>query len=249
MRKGLFLSALLASVFVTGAALADRSDDNGSESKRLSRGQEIKQQVLEKMREAKTKAVRESKTTSTAKTNKALDQRYVKSRPHGDVYGDQAMRGGKAAPVTASGRNLSATGSVNTPREIKQMLSRINPLYGAYRTSQASEGTDSYGGESMTKTTSQNGQQRNLSATGSVNTPAEIRAMLRMINPMHGAYRTSQASYGGSEPFASGAMSKGSVSNTPAKSSKVRERVETLVKSKAPAAVERHLDRAPASTK
>ncbi len=253
MRKGLFLSALLASIFVTGAALADRNDDNSSESKRYSRGQEIKQQVLEKMREAKTKAVRESKSSTTKTASKALDRRYVKSRPHGDVYGDQATRSmTKAAPVTASGRNLSATGSVNTPREIKQMLSRINPMYGAYRTSQAAEGTDSYGGESMTKTQTQNGQQRNMSATGAVNTPAEIRAMLRMINPMHGAYRTSQASegtdsYGGSEPFATGST-RANVSNTPAKSSKVRERVETVVKSKAPSTVERNLDRARAKT-
>jgi hypothetical protein len=246
MRKGLFLSALLASIFVSGAALADRDNDESNDSKKYSRGNAIKEQVLEKMRENKMKTVRENK--ASRQTNKALDRRITKSRPHGDVYGDQATRSTtKAAPVTASGRNLSATGAVNTPREIKQMLSRINPMYGAYRTSQAAEGTDSYGGESMTKTKTQNGQQRNLSATGAVNTPAEIRAMLRMINPMHGAYRTSQAaegtdSYGGSEPFATGAVSKGAVSNT-AKSSKVRERVERVVK-KAEPAVEKNLDRA-----
>jgi len=84
MRKGLFLSAMLASLFVTGAAMADRNGDNETNSK-FSRGQQIKEQVLDKQREVKTRAVREA--TTRARGNKALDQRMARMRPHGDVYG------------------------------------------------------------------------------------------------------------------------------------------------------------------
>jgi len=241
MRKGLFLSALLASVFVTGAAMADRDTDDQQQDKRVSRGQDIKQQVLEKQREAKTKATKEQ--VAKARNNKAIESKLARSRPHGDVYGDQATRGAKSTATTASGRNMSATSSVNTPREIKGMLSRINPMYGAYRTSQAAEGTDSYGGDSFYgKARSQNGQQKNLSGTGAVNTPAEIRQMLRMINPMHGAYRTSQAaegtdSYGGREPFATGSSRANTsqadnVKRAAQKHDKLRENINNIVKAK-----------------
>lgn len=145
MRKGLFLSALLASIFVTGAALADRSDDN--DSKQRSRSLNIKDQVLERQREARSSHVTKDKATDT-RGAKALDQRLARSRPHGDVYGDQATRSmTKSVVTTASGRNMSGSNAVNTPREIKQMLRMINPMFGAYRTSQAAEGTDSYGGD------------------------------------------------------------------------------------------------------
>jgi hypothetical protein len=240
MRKGLFLSALLASVFVTGAAMADRDTDDQQQDKRVSRGQDIKQQVLEKQREAKTKATKEQ--VARARSNKAVESKLARSRPHGDVYGDQATRGAKSTATTASGVNMSATGSVNTPREIKAMLSRINPMYGAYRTSQAAEGTDSYGGGQENKAKTTSGQQRNLSATGSVNTPAEIRQMLMLINPMHGAYRTSQAaegtdSYGGSEPFATGSSrastsTADNVKRAAQKHEKLRENINSIVKAK-----------------
>ncbi len=240
MRKGLFLSALLASMFISGAAMADRSDDE-QQDKRISRGRDLKQQVVEKMREQRTKVSKE--TAAKARNNKAIEQKLSRSRPHGDIYGDQATRGGKSTATTASGRNMSATNSVNTPREIKAMLSRINPMYGAYRTSQAAEGTDSYGGDSFYgKARSTNGQEKNLSATGSVNTPAEIRAMLRMINPMHGAYRTSQAaegtdSYGGSEPFATGSSrantsTADNVKRAAQKNEKLRQNINDIVKAK-----------------
>jgi hypothetical protein len=236
MRKGLFLSALLASIFVTGAALADRSDDN--DSKQRSRSLNIKDQVLERQREARSSHVTKDKATDT-RGAKALDQRLARSRPHGDVYGDQATRSmTKSVVTTASGRNMSGSNAVNTPREIKQMLRMINPMLGAYRTSQASEGTDSYGGESMVPNGKGEGSRaRNLSATGAVNTPAEIKQMLRMINPMFGAYRTSQAaegtdSYGGDPVASAQNRLAAGVKTTAQRSTNVRETVERVVKTK-----------------
>lgn len=238
MRNGLFLSAVLASIFVTGVAMADRADEN--DSKRYSRGQSIKEQVLEKQREARSSRAVESKNVT--RTNKAQDQRIGRSRPHGDVYGDQASRSTTKSTVTvASGRNMSGSNAVNTPREIKQMLRMINPMLGAYRTSQAAEGTDSYGGESMVPNGKGEGSRsRNLSATGAVNTPAEIKQMLLMINPMFGAYRTSQAaegtdSYGG-DPIKS-AQNRLASGVQAQKSTKVRETVERVVKTKVEAPV------------
>ncbi len=244
MRKALFLSTMLASVLVAGVATADRNEEDQKSS---TRGQQIKEKVLEKQRES-----RASRETSTVRQNKGLENKVQRSRPKGEIYGDQATRSTtKTQATVASGRNMSASNSVNTPKEIQAMLSRINPMYGAYRTSQAAEGTDSYGGRSMVPNGKVEGQ-RNMSATGAVNTPSEIRAMLRMINPMHGAYRTSQAaegtdSYGGSEPFATGAMSsgkstvhfknergelKGGDKTGAVKNSKVRETVDSVVKAK-----------------
>lgn len=50
---------------------------------------------------------------------------------------------------------------------------------------------------------------RNLSASNAVNTPSEMKAMKKAINPMNGAYRVSEAaentdSYGGSSPVPNG---------------------------------------------
>lgn len=241
MRKGLFLSALLASLFISGAAMADRNGDDDSNSKSNTRGMQIKEQVLEKQRELRTKTTKESR--STTKSNKAVENRLARTRPHGDVYGDQATRSTtKSTVTTASGRNMSATSSVNTPREIKSMLSRINPMYGAYRVSEAAEATDSYGGTPSNVMKQSNGQTKNLSATGSVNTPAEIKQMLLMINPMHGAYRTSQASegtdsYGGSMPFATGSTranvsAADNMKRAAQKNEKLRENINNIVKSK-----------------
>jgi hypothetical protein len=252
MRNGLFLSALLASLFVSGAAMADRTDED--QGQKYSRGQQIKEQVLRQQREGHSKVNKESR--ASARQNKALESRLQRSRPQGDVYGDQATRStAKSTASAASGRNMSATSSVNTPREIQQMLKVINPLYGAYRVSEAAEATDSYGGNPYSKAASSGGSAKNLSATGSVNTPAEIKQMLKMINPMHGAYRTSQASegtdsYGGSQPWATGASSastshvharteNGQVKNdskanraAAQKHEKLRENINNIVKAK-----------------
>lgn len=237
MRKGLFLSALLASIFVTGAALADRTDDNDGK-RDYSRGRNIKEQVLERQREARSARVTREKVAET-RGSKALDRRLAGSRPHGDVYGDQATRSTtKSTVTTASGRNLSASNAVNTPREIKQMLRVINPMHGAYRTSQAAEGTDSYGGESMVPNGRGEGARaRNLSATGAVNTPAEIKQMLRMINPMFGAYRTSAAaegtdSYGGDPVASAQARLASGMKTTAQRSTRVRETAERIVKTR-----------------
>jgi hypothetical protein len=96
---------------------------------------------------------------------------------------------------------------VNTPSEIRAMKRVIHPMYGAYRTVQALEGTDSYGGESLVpngKGQAQ-GTQRNLSASGAVNTPREIKAMRAMINPMSpgGVRMAAQGtdSYGNDTPY------------------------------------------------
>lgn len=207
MRKGLFFgAALLASMLFGGTAFADRADETSSNSNKPSRGREIKEQVLEKMKEGRSK----SHTSSRAQNQRRESAITDRVRPKGDVYGDQATRGSKTKMTTASGRNMSASNKVNTPREIKQMLKMINPLFGAYRTSQAAEGADSYGGDPTAKALkTQDGRARNMSNSNKVNTPREIKQMLAMINPMFGAYRTSAASenadsYGGSTPASPG---------------------------------------------
>ncbi|MFO0554926.1 MAG: hypothetical protein U0271_41500 [Polyangiaceae bacterium] len=195
MRKGLMIGLLVvASTFVGGTALAERSDSDN----RSSHSRSVKEKVLEKQKEG-VRAHRNEKSSQRATLPKT-----DKNRPKGDVYSDQAGRSsGKSRASEKSGRNMSASNSVNTPSEIKAMLHMINPMYGAYRMSEASEGTDSYGGHSMVP--NGKGGQKNLSATGAVNTPAEKKAMQRMINPMKGAYSTAAAaegtdSYGGSSP-------------------------------------------------
>jgi hypothetical protein len=190
MRKAVFVPAMLASLLISTAALAQ------------SRGEMIREQVLAKQSEG---FGRPSRGDFERAPREAI-QRIDRMSPRGEIYG--ADRGGMKTTTTGAGssqRNLSATGGVNTPSEIRAMKRVINPMYGAYRTSQAQDGTDSYGGESLVPNGKGQGQgttARNLSATGGVNTPSEIRAMKRVINPMHGAYRTSQApdgtdSYGG----------------------------------------------------
>jgi hypothetical protein len=197
MRNGIFLSALLATVMFGGTALAENYGDNTD--KRSTRGHSIKEQVLEKMKEGFGK-----QNHSSAASRRDLKQDSVtnRSRPRGEVYGDQATRSTKARSTTFGGRNSSASGRVNTPSEVRAMLKMINPLAGAYRTSQAAEGTDSYGGNLMSRIPNGKNGGKNMSASGRVNTPSEIKAMLQVINPMRGAYRTSQAaegadSYGG----------------------------------------------------
>ena len=198
MRNGIFLSALLATVMFGGTALAENYGDNTD--KRSTRGHSIKEQVLDKMKEGFGK-----QSHSSAATRRELKQDSVtsRSRPRGEVYGDQATRSGKTRASSAAGRNMSATGSVNTPSEVRAMLKMIMPMHGAYRTSQASEGADSYGGGgALSRIPNGKNSSKNWSASGAVNTPSEIKAMLTRINPMRGAYRTSQAaegadSYGG----------------------------------------------------
>jgi len=186
MRNGIFLSALLATVMFGGTALAESHGDYTEK-----RAHTIKERVLEKMKEGFGK----QSHSSTAATRRDLKQDQVagRSRPRGEIYGDQATRGSKSRATTASGRNMSASGRVNTPTEVKAMLQLINPMNGAYRTSQAAEGTDSYAGNKLSRV-SLGGKNR--SATGRVNTPSEVNQMIQMIMPMRGAYRTSQASEG-----------------------------------------------------
>lgn len=195
MRKGLFFAALLATSTIGATALADRteSDNQGS------RGQQIKEQVLQKQREGFGKSRAESKATNHGATPARPEQ----IRPRGEVYGDQATRSGKGVSSRisqAAGKNMSASGAVNTPSEIRAMRKMINPMYGAYRQA-AGDGTDSYGGESMVPNGKGTQGSKNMSATGAVNTPSEIRGMLKMINPMYGAYRVAAGdgtdSYGG----------------------------------------------------
>lgn len=182
MRKGLFLCALLATVMVGGTALAERNDTDNKPT----RGQRIKEEVLAKQREGFAKVRSSHHADRSSKSALKTDR----SRPHGEVYGDQATRG--AAKVARfNGKNMSATGNVNTPAEIKRMRSMINPMYGAYRNAQDDQSADAYGGQAMVP----NGRSgsglsaKNMSATGNVNTPAEIKKMIGMINPMYGAYR------------------------------------------------------------
>lgn len=244
MRKGLFLSAVLASLFVSGVAMADRTEENNST--KYSRGMRIKEQVLEKQRESRASAVRES---TNVRANRALDQRLARSRPHGEIYGDQASRSTTKSQVSSGGKNLSATSSVNTPREIKSMLSRINPMYGAYRTSQASEGTDSYGGRTFYGKDTRTGRTRNLSMSGTVNTPKEIQAMMGMFGPgaasQAGGSPGSTDSYGGGEQptdlnrlkagiYGSGFNRGQAAKFEAARESRLADRVTKVVKTSAP---------------
>lgn len=217
MRKGLFFAALLATSTFGATALADRteSDNQGS------RGQQIKEQVLQKQSEGFGKSRHESKATRNSASSPA---RPEAGRPRGEVYGDQATRSGKTASSRishAAGKNMSATSAVNTPSEIRAMRKMINPMYGAYRTA-AGGGTDSYGGEAMVPngkyTQAGGGTAKNMSATGSINTPAEIRGMLLMINPMYRAYASAPGggtdSYGGRSLTPAGYSTGGKTSAT-----------------------------------
>lgn len=196
MRKGLFLCALMATAMVGGTALADRSESDNKST----RGQQIKEQVLEKQRDGFAKASKQVQRDS-----KAPKSAIERNRPRGEVYGDQATRSNSKMRGGASAGGAAGSSKVNTPAEMRAMRQLINPMYGAYRTSQADSGTDSYGGESMVPNGKAGGTgmaSKNLSATGKVNTPAEIRGAMHMVNPMYGAYRTAAAdsaceSYGG----------------------------------------------------
>ena len=237
MRMGLFMTALLASTLFSGTALADQYGDDAGQKQ--NRGQSIKERVLEKQREGFAKASRE-KATDRSRQLKQPERH----KPAGDIYGDQATRsGGKTRASQAAGKNMSASNTVNTPREIKAMVSRINPMFGAYRTSQAAEGADSYGGRSNVPNGKVEGQ-RNMSASGAVNTPAEIKQMLRSINPFHGAYRMAAGdgadSYGGGDFSYEKLKRNGAIGGTSAvdhkavqrKNELARERIERAVKSK-----------------
>lgn len=192
MRTGLFLGALLATALVGSTALADQnSDDSNYKSYK---GQDIKERVLEKQREGFKSA--KSSETSGAKVS-MKDNRSERNRPRGEIYGDQGTRSTVKSQAAMRGKNLSASNSVNNPSEIAAMKRMINPMLGAYRTSQATEGTDSFGGNLDSKMKSGSGSRaKNLSATGSVNNPSEIKAMLKMVAPMKGAYSTCAAAEG-----------------------------------------------------
>jgi hypothetical protein len=191
MRTGLFLGTLLATALISGAALADQgSDDSNYKSYK---GQQIKERVLEKQREG----WKASKSDAGRATVSQKDNRAERSRPKGEIYGDQATRSTVKSQAAMRGKNLSASNSVNNPSEIAAIKRMINPLAGAYRTSQAMEGTDSYAGNKDSKMKSGSGSRaKNLSATGSVNNPSEIKAMLAMVAPMKGAYSTCAAAEG-----------------------------------------------------
>ncbi len=191
MHKGIFLTALAAMLSLGSTALAERADgDKG-------RGMDIKREVLEKQRagfQVRETSGRSERTTRTPDVRDGV-------RPRGDMV-DRPTRTSKAAGGASRAHNGSATGAVNTPSEIRAMQKRINPMHGAYRMA-AGDGTDSYGraGSMPMVTRGSDGRVRNMSAAGAVNTPSEIRQMLRMINPMHGAYRMAAGdgtdSYGG----------------------------------------------------
>ena len=241
MQSGLFLGVLLASTLVGSTALAERND---SDSQGL-RGRAMKEQVLEKQRESFSRVSRVESHTNAKTERNVRDPRSGK----GDVYGDQAQRShGASRATTSSGRNLSATNTVNTPREVKAMTGRIHPMKGAYRVSQASEGAESYGGTSSVPN-GRSGQSglagKNLSATGTINTPREIRAMLSMVAPMKGSYRISQAaegaeSYGGGGPGSvsrgpsmSRAIMQGNVqADSAERSTKAREQIVRTIREK-----------------
>lgn len=249
MRTGLFFGALLATALFGGTALADRSSDTDNKS---DRGKSIKEQVLDKQKESHSKVVRQE-ARGAVKQDKAVKQHL---RPKGDTYGDQAQRSASKTSASAAGRNMSSSNAINTPSEIRQMKHMINPMLGAYRTSQAAEGTDSYGGNESSRVSMKGGERsRNLSATNAVNTPSEIKHMIQMINPMHGAYRTSQASegtdsYGGSKSYVPWSASKGTTSvhfkndkgevigvakgdnKAAEKNEKVREKMSKMIKDK-----------------
>ncbi len=209
MRKGLFLCALMATAMVGGTALADRTESDNKST----RGQQIKEQVLEKQREGFSKS-----STQARPDSKAPKSAIERSRPRGEVYGDQATRSNNKMRSGAARGAAAGSSKVNTPTEIRAMRQLINPMYGAYRTSQADSGTDSYGGESKVPNGKSGGTgmaSKNLSATGKINTPAEIRGALHMINPMYGAYRTAASdqaceSYGGRSMTPAGYHNAGS---------------------------------------
>lgn len=213
MRTGLFFGALLATALFGGTALAERNSDGDNKS---DRGKSIKEQVLEKQKESRTKAVR-PEARGAVKQDKAVKEHM---RPKGDTYGDQAQRSAGKSQASSAGRNLSASNAVNTPSEVRAMKKMINPMLGAYRTSEAADATDSYGGSQNSRVSAGargSSGGKNLSASNAVNTPREIKQMLAIINPMQGAYRTSQAadgtdSYGGSEIFVPWSSSKGKTS-------------------------------------
>jgi hypothetical protein len=199
MRKGLFLGALLATMLVGGTAFAERNDE--SSSKYGNRGRNIKEQVLEKMKEGY-----KGRTSSRSDTfRRDAKQDMVKGLPRqkGDVYGDQGTRLGASKMSTAAGKNMSASGRVNTPAEVKAMLKMIHPMFGAYRTSQADSGTDSYGGNALSPVSAgskgSSGQVKNRSASGKVNTPVEILKMRQMISPLNAVAVTAQG--GGTDSY------------------------------------------------
>ena len=193
MRNGLFLGALLATLMVGGTALAERNDQDS----KASRGRAIKEQVLDKQKEGFN---RQQATVSSRSSTKMPANKATEKRQRGEIYGDQATSNGNKSRASSGGKNLSASSTVNNPSEIKAMLKMINPLNGAYRTSQASEGTDSYkgGGPGSVSGAFRNsaGQQKNLSATGSANNPSEIKALAKLVAPMQGAYSTCAAAEG-----------------------------------------------------
>jgi hypothetical protein len=193
MRTGLFLGTLLATALISGAALADRNSDD-SNDRSAARGQDIKERVLEKQREG-FKSARTSETSGAKVSMK--DSRGERVRPRGEMYGDQGARSTVKSQAAMRGKNLSASNTVNNPSEIAAIKKRINPMNGAYRTSQATEGTDSFDGNKDSKMKSGSGSRaKNLSGTGSVNNPSEIKAMLKMVAPMKGAYSTCAAAEG-----------------------------------------------------
>lgn len=210
MRTGLFFGALLATALIGGTALAERNSDESTQ--KSNRAQDIKERVLEKQRDGFKASSSSRNDNRVASKNDKLSQ---KSRPKGEIYGDQATRSGGKSAASSHGRNLSASNAVNNASEIKAMKKMINPMLGAYRMSEAMEGTDSYGGNVNSVMKSGSGSSaKNLSGTGAVNNPSEVKAMLTMINPMLGAYRMSAASegcdsYGGRKEYSPFAQSKG----------------------------------------
>jgi len=213
MRTGLFLGTLLATALIGGVALADQSSDDSNYKSH--RAQDIKERVLEKQREG-FKAAKSSETSGSKVSLK--DSRGERSRPKGEIYGDQGTRSTVKSQAAMRGKNLSASNSVNNPSEIAAIKRMINPLMGAYRTSQATEGTDSYGGNIDSKMKSGSGSAaKNLSGTGSANNPSEIKAMMKMVAPLKGAYSSCAAaegadSYGGRDMTSPFAQSKGTTS-------------------------------------
>jgi hypothetical protein len=181
---------LLATFLAAPVAMADRTESDQHSSRR---SKAIKEQVLDKQREG-TKASR----ATTARGGNDFNKLQDRVRPRGEMYGDQATRGSSSRGAATVARNNSGTAAVNTPAEVRAMKRMINPMYGAYRTSQASEGTDSYGGESMVPNGKAAGS-KNMSASGSVNTPREIKGMLAMVAGNHGAAAAGGGtdSYGG----------------------------------------------------
>ncbi|MBK6514861.1 MAG: hypothetical protein IPM79_24685 [Polyangiaceae bacterium] len=186
MRNGLFLGALLATMFVGGSALAERNESDAKSS----RGRAIKEQVLEKQKEG-TKASSKAQQSSSRSGIKQDMLKDGRTRAKGEVFGDQATASStKSRMSQAAGKNMSASGRVNTPAEVRAMMKMVNPMAGAYRTSQAAEGTDSYKGNEMSRISAGSGGSsgaKNHSATGKVNTPAEIKAFMKMINPLFSA--------------------------------------------------------------